>query len=80
MKIEKISAVTSRVRNMKASVHFYRYAMGMEMLYGGEVSDFSSLRAKDADSASQLRADGVGTSVLQFHFFCWERFPFPQPS
>jgi catechol 2,3-dioxygenase-like lactoylglutathione lyase family enzyme len=50
IKIEKISAVTFRVRNMKASVQFYRDALGMELLYGAEGSGFSSLRAKDADS------------------------------
>jgi catechol 2,3-dioxygenase-like lactoylglutathione lyase family enzyme len=50
MKIERISAVTFWVRNMKASVRFYRDVLGMEMLYGVEESAFSSLRAKDADS------------------------------
>jgi catechol 2,3-dioxygenase-like lactoylglutathione lyase family enzyme len=51
IKIEKISAVTLRVRNMKASVQFYRDALGMELLYGGERSSFSSLQANGADSA-----------------------------
>src|SRR6266852_6343747 len=51
MRIEKISAVTFRVSNMKASVQFYRDVLGMEVLYGGETAGFSSLRAKDADSA-----------------------------
>src|SRR5713226_7961843 len=49
--IEKISAVTFRVRNMKASVQFYRDVLGMELVYGGERAGFSSLRAKDAQSA-----------------------------
>lgn len=49
--IEKISAVTLRVSDMKASVRFYRNVLGMEVLYGGEESSFSSLRAKDAKSA-----------------------------
>ena len=49
--IQKISAVTFRVRNMKASVDFYRDVLGMEVLYGGEASGFSSLRAKDQESA-----------------------------
>jgi hypothetical protein len=35
----------------EASVHFYPDALGMEMLYGGEDSEFSSLRARDAESA-----------------------------
>src|ERR1700686_335721 len=49
--IEKISAITFRVLNMKASVQFYRNVLGMELLYGGERACFSSLRAKDSESA-----------------------------
>lgn len=49
--IEKISAVTLRVANMMKSVRFYRDVLGMELLYGGEDAGFSSLRAKDAQSA-----------------------------
>jgi catechol 2,3-dioxygenase-like lactoylglutathione lyase family enzyme len=49
--VEKISAVTFRVSNMKVSVQFYRGVLGMELLYGGEGATFSSLQARDADSA-----------------------------
>jgi len=49
--IEKISAVTFRVVNMRESVRFYRDVLGMELLYGGEHAGFSSLRGKDAQSA-----------------------------
>jgi catechol 2,3-dioxygenase-like lactoylglutathione lyase family enzyme len=49
--IEKISAITFRVLNMKAWVQFYRNVLGMELLYGGEQSSFSSLRANDPESA-----------------------------
>jgi catechol 2,3-dioxygenase-like lactoylglutathione lyase family enzyme len=49
--VEKISAVTCRVRNMRPSVQFYREVLCMETLYGGEGSAFSSLRPKNADSA-----------------------------
>jgi catechol 2,3-dioxygenase-like lactoylglutathione lyase family enzyme len=49
--IEKISAVTLRVMNMTQSVRFYRDVLGMELLYGGEGTGFSSLRARDAQSA-----------------------------
>ena len=49
MRIEKISAVTFRVSNMRASVQFYRDVLGMELLYGGEDARFSSLRAKNAE-------------------------------
>jgi catechol 2,3-dioxygenase-like lactoylglutathione lyase family enzyme len=49
--IEKISAVTFRVRNMTESVRFYGDVLGMELLYGGKGVGFSSLRARDAQSA-----------------------------
>ena len=49
--IEKISAITFRVMNMKASVQFYGNVLGMELLYGGERASFSSLRASDSASA-----------------------------
>jgi catechol 2,3-dioxygenase-like lactoylglutathione lyase family enzyme len=46
--IQKISAVTLRVANMRASVQFYRDVLGMELVYGGEAAYFSSFRSKDA--------------------------------
>ena len=49
--IEKISAITLRVLNMKVSVQFYRNVLGMELLYGGERASFSSLRANDSEAA-----------------------------
>ncbi|MGA8440786.1 MAG: VOC family protein [Candidatus Sulfotelmatobacter sp.] len=49
--IEKISAVTFQVVNMTDSVRFYRDVLGMELLYGGDGTGFSSLRARDAQSA-----------------------------
>jgi catechol 2,3-dioxygenase-like lactoylglutathione lyase family enzyme len=49
--VEKISAVTLRVKDMKASVRFYRDVLGLEVLYGGEQAGFTSLCAKDAQSA-----------------------------
>lgn len=49
--IEKISAVTVRVRNMTESVRFYRDVLEMELLYGGEGTGFCSLRARDAQTA-----------------------------
>ena len=48
--VEKISAVTFRVRNMKESVRFYREILGMELLDGGENACFSTLRPKDTQS------------------------------
>ncbi len=49
--IGKISAVTFRVMNMTQSVRFYRDVLGMELLYGGEDAGFSSLLAKEPQSA-----------------------------
>ena len=49
--IERISAVTFRVVNMTQSMRFYRDVLGMELLYGGEGTGFTSLRAKDTQSA-----------------------------
>ena len=42
--IEKITAITFRVLNMRPSVP-------LELLYGGEQASFSPLRANDSDSA-----------------------------
>ena len=36
---------------MQVSVQFYRDVLGMELIYGGEDSYFSSLRAREAESA-----------------------------
>ena len=79
--VEKISAVTFRVSNMKASVQFYRDVLGMELLYGGETAGFSSLRAKDANSAILNLEQGKpvkGWGRLIFHVAgvdaLWRRF------
>jgi catechol 2,3-dioxygenase-like lactoylglutathione lyase family enzyme len=45
--VEKISAVNLRVANMEGSVRFYRDVLGLETLYRGEGSYFTSLRTKD---------------------------------
>lgn len=50
-RIQKISAVTFRVRDMKTSVQFYRDVLGLDVLHNGEASGFSSLRVGAADSA-----------------------------
>jgi catechol 2,3-dioxygenase-like lactoylglutathione lyase family enzyme len=60
--IEKISAVTFRVLDMKGSVQFYRNVLGMELLYGGEQASFSSLRANDSASAILNLEQGDGGS------------------
>jgi catechol 2,3-dioxygenase-like lactoylglutathione lyase family enzyme len=50
-RVEKISAVTFQVTNMQVSVQFYRDVLGMEVICGEEESYFSSLRAREAESA-----------------------------
>jgi catechol 2,3-dioxygenase-like lactoylglutathione lyase family enzyme len=49
LRVEKISAVTLRVANMRWSVRFYGDVLGMEIVYGGEDAFFSSLRATDVE-------------------------------
>ena len=49
MRIEKISAVTLRVSDMRRSVRFYGDVLGMEIVHGGEDAFFSSLRANGAE-------------------------------
>src|SRR5258708_13862317 len=46
-----MSADSMRDAEVMKSVGFYRDDVGMELLYGGEDAGFSSLRAKDAQSA-----------------------------
>jgi catechol 2,3-dioxygenase-like lactoylglutathione lyase family enzyme len=79
--VEKISAVTFRVSNMKVSVQFYRDVLGMKLLYGGEGTAFSSLQARDADSAILNLEQGRpvdGWGRLIFHVAdvdaLWRRF------
>jgi catechol 2,3-dioxygenase-like lactoylglutathione lyase family enzyme len=45
--VEKISAVTLRVTDMKSSVRFYKDVLGLEIIYGGEGSSFTSLQTKE---------------------------------
>jgi len=45
--IQQISAVTFAVRDMARSVDFYR-KLGFELVYGGEGTPFSSLKAGEA--------------------------------
>ena len=44
MTVQSISAVTLAVQNMARSVAFYRDAVGLTMLYGGEEAGFTSFR------------------------------------
>ena len=47
MGLEKISAITLKVSDMRTSVHFYETILGLKTLYGGDQACFSSLCTKD---------------------------------
>ena len=47
MDVEKISAITLKVSDMRTSIRFYQDILGLQMLYGGEQAYFSSLCTKD---------------------------------
>jgi len=46
--IEKVSAITLEVADMQRSVRFYQGVLGLELLFGGPQSGFSSLRLREA--------------------------------
>ena len=74
--VEKISAVTLRVPNMRASVRFYKEVLGLEIIYGGEGSYFTSFRTKDGHTILNLEDGNVGTQWgrLIFHVADVDRF------
>jgi len=45
--VEKISAITLKVSDMRRSIRFYQNILGLQMLYGGEQACFSSFCTKD---------------------------------
>jgi len=51
MNVERISAVTLKVREMARSVHFYNEILGLEIIYGGKNASFTSLRMAGAQDA-----------------------------
>jgi catechol 2,3-dioxygenase-like lactoylglutathione lyase family enzyme len=74
--VEKISAATLRVANMEASVRFYKDILGLEIIYGGEGSNFTSLRTKDGHTILSLEHGNAGTQSgrLIFHVSDVDRF------
>jgi catechol 2,3-dioxygenase-like lactoylglutathione lyase family enzyme len=74
--VEKISAVTLTVANMRTSVHFYKEVLGLEIIYGSEDSYFTSFRTKDGDTI--LNLEQGDTSIrwgrLIFHVSDVDRF------
>ncbi len=49
MKVERISAVTLKVSDMRASVRFYRDVLGLKVIFGGDEVSFSSLCMGDEE-------------------------------
>jgi catechol 2,3-dioxygenase-like lactoylglutathione lyase family enzyme len=74
--VEKISAVTLRVTNMKTSVHFYRDVLGLEIIYGGEGSSFTSLRMQEGTPILNLEEGDTDThwGRVIFHVSDVDRF------
>ena len=74
--VGKISAVTFRVANMRASVRFYKDVLGLEIIYGGEGSYFTSLCTKGGDAILNLEHGDVGSrwGRLIFHVSDVDRF------
>jgi catechol 2,3-dioxygenase-like lactoylglutathione lyase family enzyme len=48
MNLKRISAITLQVSDMSRAVAFYGDVLGLEVLYGGKDSSFSSLRTSGA--------------------------------
>jgi catechol 2,3-dioxygenase-like lactoylglutathione lyase family enzyme len=74
--VEKISAVTLRVANMAASVRFYKEVLGLEIVYGGEGSYFTSLHTKDGGTVLNLEHGdpAIQWGRLIFHVSDVDRF------
>ena len=53
MNVQKISAVTLKVKNMRNEWQFYSKIPGLSLSYGGPVSSFTSFEIKDDDSNSK---------------------------
>jgi hypothetical protein len=53
MNVQKISAVTLKVKNMRNEWQFYSKIPGLSLSYGGPISSFTSFEIKDDDSNSK---------------------------
>ena len=62
--VEKISAVTLRVANMRASVRFYKDVLGLEIIYGSEGSYFTSLRTRIQDALKRIHWPGRNSPAV----------------
>ena len=61
---------------MEASVRFYKDVLGLEIVYGGERSYFTSLRTKDGDTILNLEhgSASIQWGRLIFHVSDVDRF------
>jgi catechol 2,3-dioxygenase-like lactoylglutathione lyase family enzyme len=59
MTVQLISAITLRVSDMARAVGFYIDVLGLEVLYGGQNSFFSSLRTAGAKDAILNLEEGL---------------------
>ena len=57
MVVRRISAVTLAVRDMTRSVEFYQSTVGLDLLYGGPCSSFTSFSIGDGYLNLMLDAD-----------------------
>ena len=60
MNVDRISAVTLKIRDMARSVHFYNEILGMEVIYGGKHAPFTSLRTARTQDAILNLEQGAG--------------------
>ena len=69
MTIERISAITLKVKDMARSLHFYNEILGLEIIYGGPQASFSSLRTVGAQDAILNLEQGTSSSGWGRLFF-----------
>ncbi len=62
MKIQYFTAVNLAVQDMAQSVDFYR-KLGLELLYGGELSSFTTFRASEGYINLRLISSQVGSRL-----------------
>ena len=79
MNVEKISALTLKVRDMQRSVIFYRDVLGLNVIFGGEHAGFSSLCTREAQHTILNLEEGnpiKGWGRIVFYVdnvdTCWE--------
>jgi catechol 2,3-dioxygenase-like lactoylglutathione lyase family enzyme len=78
MKVERISAVTLKVSNMRRSIAFYRDVLGLKIVFGGEDAPFSTLSTEHEDVLFNLEQGDTAQGWGRIIFYvddvdaCWE--------